>query len=122
MSIATHRGGAEPGQHVEQVYDGHHARLRHYFLRQIGDRSEAEACVQETFGRFFLFIKRRQWEQEAPYIPVYLMRIAGLLCLEKLTEKGPLRAESLDEPARDAASGWTRDEAIRSIRKRLQSD
>jgi DNA-directed RNA polymerase specialized sigma24 family protein len=120
MTTATINVSYDHSQYVEQVYDKHSARLKYYFLRQIGDVSEAEDCAQETLCRFFVFIGRRQWEKEVEYIPVYLMRIAGLLCLERLAEKKSQCADSVDEHERSSLPDKIRDDAIRSIKERLQ--
>lgn len=83
-------------QYIGQIYQKYYARLRHYFLIQLGDVSEADKCVHETIRLFFFFMEERQWreEEEAEYISVYLMRIAGPLCSRKLIEKRSRRIVS----------------------------
>lgn len=75
------------GERVKRVYDKEQPRLRRYFLRHAGDPSEADDYVGETFARLLAFMEGRVWEREEDYIPAYLMRFAGVLCLEKLAEK-----------------------------------
>ena len=96
MKIAAINANEDHVQYIGQVYQEHGARLRHYFLVQLGDTSEVDDCVQETICRFFFFMEDRQWEAETKYISVYLMRIAGLLCSRKLAEKRKQRADSFD--------------------------
>jgi DNA-directed RNA polymerase specialized sigma24 family protein len=74
-------------QYIGQVTQEHYARLRHYFLIQLGDASEADECVEETMRHFFFFMEERQWEEETEYISDYLMKIAGLLWSRKVIEK-----------------------------------
>lgn len=90
MRMAIINASEEHSQYVGHVYQQHYARLRHYFLAQFSDVSEADACVQETINRFFFFMEERCWEADAEYIPVYLMRIAGFLCSKKLAERSSL--------------------------------
>jgi DNA-directed RNA polymerase specialized sigma24 family protein len=87
MTIASINASEDQNQYVAQVYEEQYARLRRYFLVQLGDSSEADDCVHETMRRLFFFMEERNWEAEAEYIPVYLMRIAGLVCSRKLSEK-----------------------------------
>src|SRR5437016_5225667 len=95
MRIATINASEDHSQYVGQVYQEHYARLRHYFLIQLGNASEADDCVHETLRRLFFFMEERDWEAEAEYIFVYLMRIAGGICSKKLGEKGPQRTSGL---------------------------
>lgn len=78
---------AAQSQRVGQVYGKYYPRLKRYFLRQLGDPSEADDCVRETVYRFFDFMRRRRWEEEAEYVPVYLMRTACIVCSENLSRK-----------------------------------
>lgn len=87
MRIAAIDVGEEHSQYVGHVYQEHYAKLRDYFLTQFNSASEADACVQETISRFFFFMEDRCWEADAQYVPVYLMRIAGLICSKKLAAK-----------------------------------
>ncbi|MDQ3746231.1 MAG: hypothetical protein M3444_17805 [Acidobacteriota bacterium] len=88
MRVAIVNASEEHGQYVGQVYQQHYAKLRQYFFMQLGDASEADACVQETFNHFFFFMEDRCWEADVEYMPVYLMRIAGgLVCSKKLAGK-----------------------------------
>lgn len=87
MTIDTINASENHSQHVAQVYQEQYARLRHYFLVQLGDGSEVEDCIQETLRRFFFFMEDRDWETEAEYLSVYIMRIAGLLCSRRLREQ-----------------------------------
>lgn len=87
MRIAIIDVGEEHSQYVGQVYQEHYGKLHHYFLALLGDASEADACVQETIRRFFFFMEDRCWESDMEYMPVYLMRIAGMICSKKLAGK-----------------------------------
>jgi len=87
MTLSMINASEEHSLHIGQVYQEHYARLRRYFLAQLGNASVADACVQETIRRFFFFMEDRCWETDAEYIPVYLMRIAGFLCSRRLAEK-----------------------------------
>lgn len=89
MATATADFNGDLGRHVEQVCDKEYPRLQRYFLREVGDISEADEYVRETFRRFFLFMKGRDWEREEEYTSVYLMRLAALLYLEKLWDGPP---------------------------------
>ena len=92
MTIATINASEEQSQYAGQIYQEHYARLRQYFLTQLDNASEADDCVQKTMRHLFFFMEDRDWEAEAEYISVYLMRIAGLLCSRKLREKRSQRA------------------------------
>jgi DNA-directed RNA polymerase specialized sigma24 family protein len=107
-------------QYIGQVYREHYARLHHYFLIQLGDASEADEGVHETIGHLFFFMEERQWEEEAEYIFVYLMRIAGFLCSRKLTEKRSQRSASLDENENNSLFNKVRTGAIRTIKERIE--
>lgn len=120
MTIATINAGEDQNQYIGQVYQEHSAQLRHYFLTQLGDASEAENCVQETIGRLFFFMEDRDWEAEAEYIYVYLMRIAGLLCSRKLGEMGPQRTTGLNKNEKKSLFNKVRIEVIETIRERRE--
>jgi DNA-directed RNA polymerase specialized sigma24 family protein len=94
MMIANINTSEGHSKYIVEVYQEHYARLRHYFLRHLENTCEAEDCVQETINRFFFFMDDRDWEAEAEYISVYLMRIAGLICSRKLAEKRRQRADN----------------------------
>jgi hypothetical protein len=87
---------------------------------QLGDTSEADDCVHETIRRFFFFMEDRNWEAEAEYMNVYLMRIAGLLCSRKLAEKRSRFAGSLVNDGNKSSFNKVRVEAIQTIKERLQ--
>mgnify|MGYP001143766971 CR=1 FL=1 len=91
MSVATLNDNAWRGLDAGQFYQEHYARLRHYFLMQLGDTSEANDCTQETLRYFFFFMEDRCWAREAQHIPVYLMRLAGSVCTSRLAERGARR-------------------------------
>lgn len=91
MTIADIDASDDQCQYVGQVYEEQYARLRRYFLRQLGDGPEADECARETVRRLFFFMEDRDWEAESEYIPVYIMRIAGLLCSRRLRERGSRR-------------------------------
>lgn len=87
MTIATIEASEDQCQYLGQVYQEQYPKLRHYFARQLGDGPEADECARETIRRLFFFMEDRDWEAEAEYVPVYLMRIAGLLCSRKLRDR-----------------------------------
>jgi DNA-directed RNA polymerase specialized sigma24 family protein len=119
-TIATSDSSANYDQYIEQVYETHYARLRHYFLRQFGSTSEADVCVEETICRFFVFMKNRRWEEEVEYLPVYLMRIASTLCLAKLEEKKSQCADRLEGNEKKSPFDKIRAEAIQACKERIQ--
>lgn len=118
IARATINVSEEHSQHVGQVYQEHYARLRHYFLTQLGAASEAEDCVRETIRHFFFFMEDRLWEAE--YISVYLMRIAGLICSRKLAEKRLRSANGLKENENRGRFNKIRTQAVRTIKERIE--
>lgn len=120
MRIETINASEDHNHYVGQVYEEHYGRLLHYFLVQIGDTSEADNCVHETIRRLFFFMENRDWEAEAEYINVYLMRIAGLLCTRKLAEKRSQGALSLADNGNKSSFNKIRDEVLQTIKERLQ--
>jgi hypothetical protein len=84
MSVATINASEEQSHYVGHVYQEHYARLRNYFLLQLGDTAEVETCVQETFPHFFFFMAERCWEAEAERIHDHFMKMAGLIKARKL--------------------------------------
>lgn len=121
MRMAIFNASEEHSQYVGQIYQRHYTGLRHYFLMQLGDASEADACVEETISRFFFFMEDRCWEADMEYIPVYIMRIAGFLCSKKLAARRALRKNRL---------GWRKvvgrlnkimREVVRPIKERAES-
>jgi DNA-directed RNA polymerase specialized sigma24 family protein len=119
MKTGTINASNDHSTYIKHVYENHYPKLQHYFLRQIGNTSEAHDCVQETICRFFIFMEGRQWEKEAEYMLVYLMRIASTLCLEKLAEKKSQCADNLDNENNSLFNN-IKGEAIQSIKERLQ--
>jgi hypothetical protein len=113
MRVADIKASEEQSQYVGQVYQEHYARLRDYFLPQLGDASEADACIEETFNLLFFFMEDRPWEAEAEYIPSHLMKIAGLLCSKRLAAKGARRAGRF----RDGLLGRLGGGAVRAVRE-----
>lgn len=121
MMLANFNVSEDHSQYVGQVYQEHYARLRHYFLSQLGDVCEAESCVHETFRRFFFFMEEREWEAEAEYFFVYLMRIAGLLCSRKLGEMRSQHAADLNGNGRNSLFNKVRAEAAGVMKERSES-
>lgn len=115
MMINAGSVSEDHAQNIGQIYQEYYARLRHYFLIQLGDVSETDECVHETIRLFFFFMEERQWgeEEEAEYIFVYLMRIAGLLCSRKLIEKRSQRIVSF------SLLNKIRTEVAKIIKKRI---
>ena len=75
--------GGDRARYVEHVQDCHYSTLRYYFLKHLGDAVAADACVRETFRRFFDSAKGGGAEEEYAYARVYLMRIAFAVCVER---------------------------------------
>jgi DNA-directed RNA polymerase specialized sigma24 family protein len=115
MTISTINSSEEHSQHIGQIYREYYARLRRYFLAQLGNASEADHCAQETIRCFFFFMEDRCWEADAEYIPVYLMRIAGFLCSRKLAEKRLRRSNSLDCSENNNLFNKVKNEVVQAI-------
>lgn len=77
----------EYGRHFKQLHQKYGALLRGNFFSQLGDASEADACVWETFGYFFSYMNERPWEANEKLIKYRLKMIAGGVCTRKLAEK-----------------------------------
>lgn len=120
MMLANFNVSEDHSQYVGQVYQKHYARLRHYFLTQLGDVREAEGCVNETFRHLFFFMEDRDWEAEAEYIFVYLMRIAGLLCSRKLGEMRSQHAAELYGNGRNSLFNKVRAEVAGVMKERSE--
>lgn len=120
MRIPTINASEDHNHYVGQVYKEHYGRLLHYFSMQISDTSEADNCVHETIRYLFFFMEDRDWEAEAEYINVYLMRIAGLLCTRKLAEKRSQCVHSLIENGNKSSFNKIRDEVLQTIKGHLQ--
>jgi DNA-directed RNA polymerase specialized sigma24 family protein len=120
MTIEIVNASEDRSHYVGLVYEEHYGRLRHYFLLQIGDAAEAEACVHETIRRFFFFMEDRNWEAEVKYISIYLMRIAGLLCSRKLAEKRAQHTRGLNDNGNKSSFNKIRDEVFQTIKEHLQ--
>lgn len=80
--------GVERARYVEQIHDCHHSTLRYYFLKHLGDASAVDACVRETFRRFFDSAQSRGSEEEPASARVYLMRNAFAVCKERNARDG----------------------------------
>ena len=119
MTIVNFDASEDQSHHVAKVYQEQYAGLRHYFLIQLGDGPEVERCIQETMRRFFFFMEDRDWEAEAEYVHVYLMRIAGLLCSRMLGEKRSGRAVGRLEGGKGLFNK-VRAEVIRAVRERVE--
>lgn len=117
MRVVNIKAGEEHSQYVGQIYQEHYARLRNYFLTQLGDASEADACLQETFNLFFFFMEDRCWEAEAEYLPAHLMKIAGLLCSKKLAAKGTRRKHRFGDGVRDSLLGKLGSGVVQAVRE-----
>ena len=115
MTVVNIDASEDQSHHVAKFYQEQYARLRHYFLTQLGDDAEAERCIQETVRHFFYFMEDRDWEAEAEYIPVYLMRIAGQLCSKRMGEKASGRAEE-----NKGLFNKVRAEVIRAVKERIE--
>ena len=73
---------------VAQVCEKHYARLRHYFLTQLGSASEADHCARETIYRFFIFAGSRRWEELAEHVPGCVRHVQERLRLGRRPRKG----------------------------------
>lgn len=120
MTLETINASEDQSQYIAQVYQRHYARLRGYFLTQLGNVTEAEECIHETINRLFFFMEERDWESEAEYIPVYLMRIAGLLCSRKLSEKRSRGSSDLGHGGRRSLFNKIREEALETMKERME--
>lgn len=120
MTFETINASEDQSQYVAQIYQQHYARLQHYFLIQLGSVAEAENCIHETISRFFFFMEERDWEAEAEYIPVYLMRIAGLLCSRKLSEKRSRGLSRFDYDRHRNLLNRIREEALATMKERIE--
>jgi len=120
MTIATIHADEDQSQYIGTVYQQHSARLRRYFLIQLGGPSEADNCVQETIRRFFFFMEDRDWEAEAEYISVYLMRIAGLICSRKLAEKRRQCADNSDDTENNSVFTSLQTLAFQAVKERIE--
>lgn len=120
MTVQTVNAGEDQTQYVAQIYQEQYARLLRYFLRQLGNAAEAEACVQETIRRLFYFMEDRDWESESEYVPVYLMRIAGLVCSRKLREGRSKLQERFDRNAGRGLLNRIRTEAVETVKERIE--
>jgi DNA-directed RNA polymerase specialized sigma24 family protein len=119
MTTATIKTSRDQSLYIEQVFENHCPRLRHYFLRQTGNTSLADDCVRETMSRFFIFMKDRDWTEEMEAIPGYLLRIAAILCSEKLTERSQDPSRPVSHENKSLFNKMT-DEAIQTGRERIQ--
>src|ERR1041384_5697363 len=119
MRIAVINSNDDHSRYIEQIYEEYYAKLQKYFLTQLGDVSEAHDSVQETIRRFFFFMEERHWEAEAEFIPVYLMRIAGLLCSRRLAEKRS-QAHIVDGNENNSFFNRIRTQTIQTIKERIQ--
>lgn len=113
MTIATINATEEQSQYIGQVYQDYSARLRDYFLPQLGNVSETDEYVEKTLRQFFFFMENRCWELETEYIPVYLMRIAGSLCSKRLAEKSMQRSNTLSRAQNSRLFRKVKNEALR---------
>jgi hypothetical protein len=120
MTTATIHAGANQSQYIRHIYHEHYARLRHYFLIQLDDASRANACVQETMRHFFFFMEDRDWEAEAEYIFVYLMRIAGLICSRALAEKKRKCEDTSDKSESYGSFSALRPLVLQAVKERLE--
>jgi DNA-directed RNA polymerase specialized sigma24 family protein len=111
MTTEISDAGGDHAPHVALACEKNYARLRRYFLRQLGDASEADECVQETFRRLLVFMENRLRERDEERISIYLMRIAGLLHSEKLAEKNSRGADGLRDEESEGVFGKIRGEA-----------
>ncbi len=117
---ATINVSEEHSRYTGRVYQEHYASLRHYFLTQLGNTSEANDCVQETMRHFFFFMEDRCWETEFEYISVYLMRIAGQLCSRKLAEKRVQRRNNLGVNENNNLFNKIKSEVIQTIKGHIE--
>jgi hypothetical protein len=88
---------------------------------QLGDASEADACVQDTIRCCFFFMEDRCWEADAEYVPVYLMRIAGGLCSKNLAERKALHKNWLGWREVAGLLNKIRRRVVQPIKERAES-
>lgn len=115
--MAVGNVGDDYMRRVAQVCETHYARLRHYFMTQLGGAPEADRCARETVYRFFVSAGGR-WEEVAEHVPACLMRTAAVLCREQLEERRRLaRARKADD---ESALRRMAEEATRAVQERLR--
>jgi len=120
MTIATIDANEDHSQYIGEVYEEYYGQLRQYFMKQIGNTTEVDNCVQETIRLLFIFMQDRSWEVEVEFIYVYLMRIAGLLCSRKLAENMSQRRDSFDNNESNNALNKIRTEARQALKECIQ--
>ncbi|HEV7891703.1 MAG TPA: hypothetical protein VGP08_13765 [Pyrinomonadaceae bacterium] len=88
MTTAPIDSLGDRGPRACRMREEQRARLRHYFLRQLGSAREADDCVRETVRRLRDFMEGRRWEDETGRVLARVMRTAAALCAERLEDKG----------------------------------
>jgi RNA polymerase sigma-70 factor, ECF subfamily len=80
-----------------------HARaLAVYAWRMLGNESEAQDIVQETFLR--LWLQAQQWDSQKAALSTWLHRIAHNLCVDSLRKRRPGNDEEIAELADNSES------------------
>ncbi len=117
----------DDSQRAGRVYLMYGAKLYGNSLSLLGDASEADECVRETFRHFFLLMKDLRWEADAEAIDTYLMRISGGVSSRRLAEKRRLaaalarqEAEALALQESESLLNKLRREALRPVEQLAQ--
>jgi hypothetical protein len=120
MSKEIMSANGEHYRYYGKVYQKYNAWLRGNFLRQLGDDSEVDECVQKTFDYLFLYMEDRCWEAEKKLIGYRLRMIAGGVCSKKLAERRarPANGSNCQEKAR--LLDKIRREVLRPISERME--
>jgi RNA polymerase sigma-70 factor (ECF subfamily) len=85
-------------QVLAQIYDIYSPGLYRYALRLLGDPSQAEDCVSETFSRFLQALRASKGPKD--YLQAYLYRTAHNWIADQY-RRVPIPPEKLDESQPD---------------------
>lgn len=107
-------------RHAGRIYLMYGAKLRDKSLGLLGDPSEADECVSETFRHFFLLMKDLRWEADAEATEMYLMRIAGGVSSARLAEQRKRRAESVARQEKESPLDTLRRLTLRPVEQLVQ--
>ncbi|MDQ3918593.1 MAG: hypothetical protein M3348_08955, partial [Acidobacteriota bacterium] len=87
MTTTDINPGGESGGLLEQVFAQYRPRLQRYFLVQLGDEADADACARETVRLLLESVGADGRGPGAVYVNAFLMRTAFALCLRKQRER-----------------------------------
>jgi len=98
---------------LAEIYDTHSPGLFRYATRLLGDTSQAEDCVAETFTRFLSALQKRSGPRD--HLQAYLYRIAHNWIVD--TYRGREQLVELDDAFRSEAD-IPEEEAAKRIRQK----